>query len=539
MPLLTEIDFSTNQIQVVNFKRLTESNIISSVNLSNNEIWHIDDGSFSNLLKLETLDLSHNRLGYFSDAVLTGNNKLKELHLNKNPLKNQNLTFASSLKMLEILDLSNTRIKEVNDDCFVNNPNMKEVNLEGTPLKRFNFNTFSSEAGLVEVHLPSESIQELDISCGQSICHFKRFDDNDYFKNIRFFIVSGNRKQNISNLLKKMGSDLEKLDLSRTSIATLNVSMLETFPNLRHLDLSNSNISKIEDDAFAKQSQLISVDLSKNLLAEIDSVKMNLASLQILNLVGNKLTKLGMVNSNNLPNLKLLKIAENPFDPTYLYNTLNAWVKNGLWIDVELIQPTTTQKTTTTRKTTKQSNSKPTIPTKTSIIGTTTDSTSASTSLATTESDDSSGKSTNLSSIQPTQVNSTIIIGGVFIIIVIVSIVIWYICRRVSAKVVGTSVTIAVDTGGGTVSANEIRFVEPTYEEIKEPMQPMQTFPSAYAIGNIHETPHYENAPTHTTTLDRYRFNAALPSNEYSTVYHHYTMVSKPKPKRFSQRTAN
>ncbi|XP_055301547.1 uncharacterized protein LOC129568055 [Sitodiplosis mosellana] len=389
MPLLTEIDYSFNQIHYVSFNRFTESNHILSVNFSNNHIKRLYWRSFGKLQQLETLDLSHNHLRDFSDAVFSGKEDLKLLYLNNNPLdrfvvvfslhtlqtldlsnshietikfgKNHKLielnlgnsslkslspALISSLKMLEKLDLSNNNIEEIADHCFVNNPNMKELNLEGSLLNKFNFNTFSTKAKLVEVHLPSESIQELDISCVKSICHFKQFDDDDFFENIRFFNVSGNRHQNIAKLLEKIGPNVETLDLSWTSIKTLNFRMLKSFTNLRHLNLSNSQISKIEDDAFIRPFNLTSLDLSNNLLEEIDSVKMDLASLQTLNLVGNKLTKLGMVNSDNLPNLKLLKIAENPFDSTYLYDTMNEWVKNGLRIDVELTEPTTTADST-------------------------------------------------------------------------------------------------------------------------------------------------------------------------------------------------
>ncbi|XP_055301866.1 leucine-rich repeat-containing G-protein coupled receptor 4-like [Sitodiplosis mosellana] len=587
MPQITEIDYSFNKIQVVDFTQFTKSNNILSVNFSNNNIWNINKGSFANLKQLETLDLSHNHLRYFSDALFAGNENLKLLYLRNNfldkfiiftslhnlqtldlsnshiqtindhtfannhklinlnlgnsLLKNLKATFISSLNMLEKIDVSNTKIEEIDDDCFINNPNMKMLNLEGTSMNKFNFNTFSSKAKLVEVHLPSR-ILELDISCAKSICHFKQFDEKDYFENIQVFNVSGNRQQNVAKLLGKIGSNVKTLDLSWNSIQTLNVSMLEPFPHIRHLNLSHSQISNIGNDTFIRQFNLINLDLSYNLLKEIDSVKLVFSSLQTLDLVSNKLSRLGMVNSNNLPKLRLLKISENLFGSSYLYNTLNEWVKNGLEIDVELIQPATTQKTTTIRKSTKKPKPRPTTPTKTTTIEITTsaDSTSTSTSppVATTESDESSGKNTN--SIQPTQVY--FIIGGVFIIIiVIVAMIIWYICRKVSAQVVGTSVSTTIGTGVGTsmttVPADEIGFIEPAYEEIKEPMQLMQTLPSAYAVGNIQRIPHYENAPTHTTTLDRYQFqnhnNTSLQSNEYATIYHHYATVSKPRPKRF------
>ncbi|XP_055301545.1 protein artichoke-like [Sitodiplosis mosellana] len=384
MPQLTEIDLSNNQFQVVNFTQFSKPNIISLVNLSSNNISDISDGAFSHLQELKTSDLSNNNIQTINERTFATNHKLIDLNLGNNLLKSLAPAFISSLKMLEKLDLSNTKIEQINDDCFENNTNLKVLNLEGTSLTKFNFNTFSSKARLLKVYLPSNGIKELDISCAKPSCDLNKFYENDLFENIRILNASGNQKQNIA-LLGKIAPNVETLDLSRTSIVTLNVGMLRPFRYIRHLNLSHSQISKIEDDAFVKQSQLITLELSNNLLAEIDSVKMDLASLQTLNLVGNKLTKLGMVNSINLPNLKSLKIAENPFDSTYLYDTMNEWVKNGLRIDVELIAPTSLTPTTTAIattninltsttvspvQTTEKPKPKPTTPIKTITIGT-------------------------------------------------------------------------------------------------------------------------------------------------------------------------
>ncbi|XP_055301865.1 toll-like receptor 13 [Sitodiplosis mosellana] len=548
LQMLKTLDLSFNDIEWINADGFLNISELTVLNLQNNPITQIDSKDyltyFSSLYNLQTLDLSNSHIQTINDHTFANNHKLINLNLGNSLLKNLKATFISSLNMLEKIDISNTKIEEIDDDCFINNPNMKMLNLEGTSMNKFNFNTFSSKAKLVEVHLPNR-ILELDISCAKSICHFKQFDEKDYFENIQAFNVSGNRKQNISKLLKKIGPNVETLDLSQTDIRTLNVGMLEAFPKLLHLNLSHSNISKIEDGAFIKQSQLI----------------------QTLNLVGNKLSKLGMVSSNNLPKLKSLKISKNLFDSSYLYNNLNEWKKNGLEIDVELVHRATTQRTTakaiSTSKTTTKTGPKTTTTVKTTTMEATTPkiSTSASKqSSTTTESAQSDIKTIN----ETTTVNSTsianqvtttqnyessskntnsevyIYIGGVFIIIIIIIIllVIWYICRKKStvyedpmqpmktlptAYAVGRLYSSDIGTNVTTLPAQRIGCTE----EINEPTRPMRTLPTAYAVGILHQMPNYENLPAHTTTLDRYyqfenNYNASLQSNEYATVYHHY-----------------
>lgn len=420
IPQILHIDYSYNQIynfhsfmrhQNLKLKWLNlrnnplkqlilQSSLVNlqTLDLCNTELYHLmladgqrlkelllDGSTISELdcdlisgLDLELLSVRNTQIEEIRDDCFARSIKMKELYMSGISLGQNTCNMFASLSNLQTLDVSNTMITEIDDECFVNNPKMKALNLVDNRLERFSFNAFSPKARLVEVHLPSESIEELDISCVNSICHFKQFDRNDFFQNVEIFNASGNRKQNIPRLLKQIGSKARNFDLSRTSIATLNNAMLKPFLNLRRLNLSQSQISKIENAAFIKQTKLISLDLSNNSLEDIDSVQMGLGSLKTLSLVGNKLTKLGMVNEINLPSLKTLKIAGNPFDSTYLYDNLNEWVENGLEVDVALIAPSTitTKRTTETTASTIQSSTSTSIEPTTTIPSTSTDSTS-------------------------------------------------------------------------------------------------------------------------------------------------------------------
>lgn len=199
---------------------------------------------------------------------------LKRLKLVIDSVKKLNCTLFSLLPNLEALDLSRTATEQIDENCFVHNPNLSELNLKGTPLKVFSFNTFSPKATFVDVHLPSKNITELDISCAYGICHLKHFDNDDSFENIRIFNVSGNQNQNISEFLKKIGpNDVITLDLSYNKIDTIDVGLLQRFSKLKHLNVSHSNVAKIEDKAFQNQNELISLDLSNNKLKDIDAIR--------------------------------------------------------------------------------------------------------------------------------------------------------------------------------------------------------------------------------------------------------------------------
>ncbi|XP_055301864.1 protein artichoke-like [Sitodiplosis mosellana] len=595
MPRLTEIDYSYNEILYLNLNEFNMNNDISIINCSYNQIENIVNGTFSTLLKLKKLNLSHNKIvkidenafgnGFFPnepqvnmlnlssnpltdfdfrifltllnldvldmsntriqriiDGCFENNTKMKVLILAKSSLEEFSSKLISPLHELELLDLSNTRIQKINDGCFANNPKMKELNLMGTSLKKFSFNTFSPQADLVEVHLPSHSIEEPDISCINSICHFKNFDKDDFFENIRVFKASGNRDQNISKLLDKIGLSVIMMDLSRNSIETLTNNMLLRFSNLRHLNLSHSNISKIENNAFLGQANsnlMILLDLSFNFLEEIDNVIFPIG-LQRLNLAGNRLTKLDNVIPRCLPKLRSLQISKNQFDSQYVDDFLEKWkitnvtintvidIEDDIRIDAFAITPTT--QSIVTDDSTAITIATPTLTTEES--SSTLDSTSTSDSTttlapsktATFETNESENKSDLSINLHISTNMMYVIIGVLIVITIIVVAVILYFCRRkpiTSASIPLSTVSTNLRTNVNTLTE------EPPYEEIKDPL------PSAYAVTTLNHMSHYENSPACTMTLDRYQdvhqFNNSLQSNEYANIYHHYSTVSKPK----------
>lgn len=519
MPKIDDVDFSFNKFIYLNFKSLMKASDISIINCSHNDILNINSAAISTLSKLKILDLSFNKIAWIDEDAFRGNKNLNVLNLENNPLKKFCTKSISSLHDLEILDLSNTQIGKDNYFSFENNPKIKELNLKGIPLKQFSFNIFSRQTKLVDVHLPLNTIEELDISCVDSICHFKEFYENDFLKNIRIFKASGNREKNISKLLEKIGQNVDTLDLSKNFIGTLENKMLERFPNLQYLNLSHSNISKIENDAFLRQSNLVTLDLSKNDLKNIDSVIFAFHwKLEHLNLIGNQLTEINKVVPNNLPKLKLLEILKNHFNPLYLESLLERWKYCDVKIDVNINGSTTTQIPTMIPRTTDT----PIEESNNFQISTTTLNARLPTPAHTNElqiirSILSPGPNGNSSS----QLVYCSITGVAFIIIAIIIVMFIAFCRRKPVEI--TSV------GLSTVSTNVTTlFDEPPYEEIRDPM------PSAYAIGTLHHMPHYENVPAHATALDHYQnYNASLQSNDYATIYHHYATISKPKSKRY------
>lgn len=212
MPNISEIDFSFNVIQSLNSSSFqTDSfNFISMINCSNNEIYELEQTAFSKLENLQKLDLSSNK------------------------------------------------IKEINSQIFVNNNRIEYLNLRSNPLATFDFNIFSKEAGSVDVQLPLNDLVELDASCRQAesgipICHFAGLNGEYSFKSLIQFNASRNHKMNVSDVLSKLGSNVEFLDLAGNFVNDLKFGAMKNFTKLKFLNMSHGNISSIESDAFYYQ----------------------------------------------------------------------------------------------------------------------------------------------------------------------------------------------------------------------------------------------------------------------------------------------
>lgn len=293
MPNIHEIDYSSNRILSIESKNFEFKSKLEVINCSNNSISELKNDVFSKLINLKILNLSENQINHIDVNVF------------------------SKLDNLETLNLNQNRIKHIDKNLFANNKRIKEVNLRNNLFKQFDFNIFSQEANLVDVQLPLYELEELDASCGQlkeskPICHFNGFDGEESFKHLVHFNASGNQ-MNVSKLLSRLGSNVEVLDLSRNFVNELKYGVMGNFTKLIYLNLSHTNISSIEADAFHYQVKLITLDLSYNALLELksDVFPKKFTHLKTLNLESNPLATIDAITPEIFPNLENLGLSRN------------------------------------------------------------------------------------------------------------------------------------------------------------------------------------------------------------------------------------
>lgn len=183
----------------------------------------------------------------------------------------------------------------------------------------------------IRMVLPSKNIESLDLSCHDSPCRFKNFNNENYDK-IKYFNASGNHLVNRSEVLARLGQSLTVLDLSHCPNQTFNMRWLKKFGELKEVYLSNTTLSNVTSDVFHTHSKLANLSLSYTNLTDehFNMFSMKFSNLETLDLQGNSLHQLDVVTPDNFPRLKYLGISKNLFHCADLNEFLGIWANKSL-----------------------------------------------------------------------------------------------------------------------------------------------------------------------------------------------------------------
>lgn len=218
------------------------------------------------------IDISNNWLESLPSDAFTAAKEVSIINCSHNALQSFNSSFKT-LHNLEKLDLSFNEVHLVEND-FIDNENLRYLNLEGNLIVRFKFRTILSSLNhKIVVHFSANIIRELDVNCTTQKCPFGGLNDGDYFENILFFFAPGNRIQNASVLLLKLGPKLQKLDLSRNYIRSLDSSIeaLRDKSELDYFDIRDNPLTEFNFKRFLPSvNHTVEVFLPTNSIEELD-----------------------------------------------------------------------------------------------------------------------------------------------------------------------------------------------------------------------------------------------------------------------------
>lgn len=225
-PALEELDIKSNKLST-NISLTIGENNLKKLNLSSNELLTIDGKFLGNSMKLETLDMSFSGIRYIDKTSFINTTKVLNLNLKFNKIAD--CQFLEPLNSIEVLDLKENAIQLIK----LSNPELKYLNLENNEIKNLEFE--KSLTRLETLILRNTNLSSLDFNVLEKIPNLKSLN------------LENSQIQNVGVIFKNI-KIIEEIYLSKNPLKRFDVSNEQQFINLKLMDLSFCNLTKIDEN---------------------------------------------------------------------------------------------------------------------------------------------------------------------------------------------------------------------------------------------------------------------------------------------------
>uniref|UniRef100_A0A3B3QIX4 Slit homolog 2 (Drosophila) n=1 Tax=Paramormyrops kingsleyae TaxID=1676925 RepID=A0A3B3QIX4_9TELE len=341
-----ELRLNNNEFTVLEatgiFKRLPQ---LRKINLSNNKITDVEEGTFEGASGVNELILTSNRLENVHFRMLKGLNGLRTLMLRSNRIScvsNSSFTGLSSVRLLSLYD---NQITSMTPGAFDTLHSLSTLNLLANP---FNCNCHLAWLGdwlrkkrivtgnprcqspyfLKEIPIQDVAIQDFACDDGN--------DDNSCSPLARcpsectcLDTVVRCSNKGLKTLPKGIPKEVTELYLDGNQFTQV-PKELSNYKHLTLIDLSNNQISTLSTESFSNMSELLTLILSYNRLRCIPVKAFDgLKSLRLLSLHGNDIAVIPEGAFQDLSSLSHLALGANPLYCDCNMQWLSEWVKSG------------------------------------------------------------------------------------------------------------------------------------------------------------------------------------------------------------------
>uniref|UniRef100_A0A3B5MZ97 TIR domain-containing protein n=1 Tax=Xiphophorus couchianus TaxID=32473 RepID=A0A3B5MZ97_9TELE len=331
------------------FNKIYVFTLYKSLSLTDklNKIAYVEQGSFIDLVLLETLDMGNNKLTSLTANMFKGLSNLTILVLSKNKIQHIHESAFQCLTSLQTLDIASIPLTKVAEILPVFHlPHLLALNL-----KYIRFTTFDTKdlpLNLSLNFLLTDSVKQvlLDKSLLKNITNLDVAATSDSFEGIHEVLGSLERLGDITfeyvdtwfpnGLLPAVCKvqTLRKLTISRSHFDNFTTD-LALCSQLRELNLEDTFMHKLSKGSLQSMKQLRFLNLGYNMLTEVPDDIKSLSTLEILimgendisglkcddfskttrlkelYLNANRITKLERCITENLVNLKVLDMSNN------------------------------------------------------------------------------------------------------------------------------------------------------------------------------------------------------------------------------------
>lgn len=338
---------------------------LTILDLSNNNLSVIENGSLGWFARLQNLSLEHNKISHLYSHSLYGLYNVQYMNL-RNSLSKTIDDFAFSwLKHLEYLIMDANTFPEITPNMFIGLDNLKSLSLSKCiiNLVQIRNGTFSSLANspLQFLNLTKTKITKMEAGAFSWLRQLKTLDlgfneitqeltgqEFEGLNSIETLYLSYNQRLTLTSGSFAFIPSLRKLRLRRVGCSNLDISPspFRMLGNLTILDLANNNVANMRGDLFDGLHQLAILDMQHNNLARLWKHNnpggpvlflKDLQNLRLLDLESNGFDELPAKAFRGLSRLKSLNMGVNNLNllPEHAFNDLASL--NSLFLPKNLI----------------------------------------------------------------------------------------------------------------------------------------------------------------------------------------------------------
>ena len=351
---LTHLDLSNNSLETLLDGSFSHLQDLLALNLSHNSLRHLAPSVFStHLQSLQVLDLSHNLLtsvdSYWFDHLtalahlnVSANQvesmwsrdlwvaNLHDLDLSRNVLCN--LSGFSNLTHLQRLDLSDNQIEEVEGSQLQGLISLRELDLQANQISSVQFSGPNSlPVSLKNLQLSHNKIRSLSLvtldelstivhinlshNCISEIASNPWMAASHATPHLASPVSKGNQSQ------PSLGTSVACLDLSNNQLRSLNRQVLQHpgLTALRHLNVSHNQIAQLPRYGIETMEYLETADFSHNNITWLDVGTFKNPNLRFVDLSYNYLVKVISMSFLYVPLIEHIDLSHNRINYLYRY----------------------------------------------------------------------------------------------------------------------------------------------------------------------------------------------------------------------------
>eukprot|EP00057_Strongylocentrotus_purpuratus_P005399 XP_003730882.1 PREDICTED: leucine-rich repeat-containing protein 15 [Strongylocentrotus purpuratus] len=309
-----------------------------TLQMQDNRLQHLTEGSFSNFSNLKYLYLDRNNLT-LENGAFEGCTELQQIHLNEIGIPTLKPDMMRGLPNVLHMFINKAGLEVIQPGAFQNMTNLQYLSLQENELMTAPCDAFSTVNSLHTLFLDSNKITYLPDDCFSRFSHLTKL----YLKNNPLGDLSGRAFSGLGNLVHL---DLQYTDLTRVptgifpyanKIETLQLSFNDiqhlhnrdfaSLSGLRKLYLQHNQIISIQSDSFEFLGSLNVLDISFNVIKSIETEALdNFPHLTKLRLQYNSLNSTRNITFSNIPQVAHLNISHNPLHCDCSIYPLQYWL---------------------------------------------------------------------------------------------------------------------------------------------------------------------------------------------------------------------